>query len=126
MSIIIMNMLIGLAVDDIKEVQEKASLKRLAMKVELVLTVERILPTVLLRKCITKFCSVKPYLWSTFPWYFRLLKIRPKFSLTHFKSPLEELGEKQNKLAKQLKDIQDSIHILQKDMRNLQPTVQKK
>lgn len=33
MSIIIMNMLIGLAVDDIKGVQEKATLKRLAMKV---------------------------------------------------------------------------------------------
>lgn len=33
MAIIIMNMLIGLAVDDIKGVQEKATLKRLAMKV---------------------------------------------------------------------------------------------
>lgn len=33
MAVIIMNLLVGLAVDDIKEVQEKAELKRLAMKV---------------------------------------------------------------------------------------------
>ncbi|XP_052238604.1 transient receptor potential cation channel subfamily A member 1 homolog [Dreissena polymorpha] len=42
MSIIIMNLLVGLAVDDIKGVQEQASLKRLAMKTDLVLDVERL------------------------------------------------------------------------------------
>lgn len=36
MAIIIMNMLIGLAVDDIKGVQDKAVLKRLAMKVNVI------------------------------------------------------------------------------------------
>lgn len=36
MSIIIMNLLVGLAVDDIKGVQEQAAIKRIAMKVELV------------------------------------------------------------------------------------------
>uniref|UniRef100_A0A914W3X7 Ion transport domain-containing protein n=1 Tax=Plectus sambesii TaxID=2011161 RepID=A0A914W3X7_9BILA len=44
MTILLMNLLIGLAVDDIKAVQEKAVLKRLAMQVELVLHVERALP----------------------------------------------------------------------------------
>ncbi|XP_052810784.1 transient receptor potential cation channel subfamily A member 1 homolog isoform X1 [Mya arenaria] len=42
MTIIIMNLLVGLAVDDIKGVHDEASLKRIAMKVNLVLDVERV------------------------------------------------------------------------------------
>ncbi|CAJ0566681.1 unnamed protein product, partial [Mesorhabditis spiculigera] len=41
MTILLMNLLVGLAVDDIKSVQEKAELKRLSMQVDLVLQVER-------------------------------------------------------------------------------------
>ena len=44
MSIIVMNLLVGLAVEDIKAVQEQAILKRLVMQVDLVLEVERSLP----------------------------------------------------------------------------------
>ena len=40
----------GLAVDDIQAVQDNAILKRLAMQVELVLDVERLLPTIMLRR----------------------------------------------------------------------------
>ena len=50
MSIIVANLLIGLAVDDIKAVQDKAILKRLAMQVELVLDTERLLPNFILRR----------------------------------------------------------------------------
>ena len=42
MTIIIMNLLVGLAVDDIKAVQDQALLKRLAMQVQLVLQVEQV------------------------------------------------------------------------------------
>jgi len=49
-SVIVVNLLIGLAVDDIKAVQDQAILKRLAMQVELVLDVERLLPNFLLRR----------------------------------------------------------------------------
>ena len=42
--------ILGLAVDDIQAVQDNAILKRLAMQVELVLDVERLLPTFVLRK----------------------------------------------------------------------------
>ena len=41
---------LGLAVDDIQAVQDNAILKRLAMQVELVLDVERLLPTFILRR----------------------------------------------------------------------------
>merc|ERR1719219_3403610 len=42
MSIIIMNLLTGLAVDDIQSIAENAELKKLSMQVELVLGLERI------------------------------------------------------------------------------------
>ncbi|XP_074658298.1 transient receptor potential cation channel subfamily A member 1 homolog isoform X1 [Tubulanus polymorphus] len=60
MSIIIMNLLVGLAVDDIKAVQEQAVLKRLAMQVELALEVEGILPQFLRRKFIRKCETIRP------------------------------------------------------------------
>ncbi|ELT91340.1 hypothetical protein CAPTEDRAFT_201917 [Capitella teleta] len=60
MNIIIMNLLVGLAVDDIKAVQEKAVLKRLAMQVELALDVESIVPQFLRRKFVRKSLNVKP------------------------------------------------------------------
>ena len=44
------NFILGLAVDDIQAVQDNAILKRLAMQVELVLDVERLLPTFVLRR----------------------------------------------------------------------------
>ncbi|BFZ24871.1 hypothetical protein BsWGS_27910 [Bradybaena similaris] len=56
MSILIMNLLVGLAVDDIKAVQEKAALKRMAMLVELALDVEQIIPDFIRRKA---FCQKK-------------------------------------------------------------------
>jgi hypothetical protein len=52
MSIIIVNLLVGLAVDDIKAVQDQALLKRLALQVELVLDVERLMPEPILRRFI--------------------------------------------------------------------------
>jgi hypothetical protein len=51
MSIILVNLLIGLAVDDIKAVQDQAVLKRLAMQAESVLDVERLIPEFVLRRC---------------------------------------------------------------------------
>ena len=50
MPIIIMNLLVGLAVDDIKAVQDNAVLSRLAMQVSLNLDVEKVLPDFLKRK----------------------------------------------------------------------------
>ncbi|XP_052808392.1 transient receptor potential cation channel subfamily A member 1 homolog isoform X2 [Mya arenaria] len=46
MTIVIMNLMIGLAIDDIKAVQDHATLKGIQMKVKLVLDVERLLLSV--------------------------------------------------------------------------------
>ncbi|XP_070189214.1 transient receptor potential cation channel subfamily A member 1 homolog [Littorina saxatilis] len=60
MSILLMNLLVGLAVDDIKGVLEKAALKRLAMQVELALDVERVIPDFLRRKAYVKKRTIRP------------------------------------------------------------------
>jgi transient receptor potential cation channel subfamily A protein 1 len=60
MTVIIMNLLVGLAVDDIKAVQEQAVLKRLAMQVELALDVEALLPHFLRKRTMLKCTKIKP------------------------------------------------------------------
>ncbi|CAL8068065.1 unnamed protein product [Calicophoron daubneyi] len=58
MTIVIMNLLVGLAVDDIKGVQNQAVVKRIAMQIELILDVDSLLPH-RLRKRLTKMQFVK-------------------------------------------------------------------
>ncbi|KAA3679591.1 uncharacterized protein DEA37_0007144 [Paragonimus westermani] len=53
MSIVIMNLLVGLAVDDIKGVQNEAKIQRLAMQVQLILDIESLLPHWLRRYLVT-------------------------------------------------------------------------
>ncbi|XP_061171192.1 transient receptor potential cation channel subfamily A member 1 homolog isoform X1 [Saccostrea echinata] len=60
MSIIIMNLLVGLAVDDIKAVQEQAALKRMAMQVDLALDVERVVPEFIRRRFVAKCDTYRP------------------------------------------------------------------
>ena len=63
MTIIVVNLLIGLAVDDIQAVQHNAILKRLAMQVELVLDVERMLPIFILRR-LTEQMVIFDIFWN--------------------------------------------------------------
>ncbi|XP_068215516.1 transient receptor potential cation channel subfamily A member 1 homolog [Palaemon carinicauda] len=58
MSILIMNLLVGLAVDDIKSVQEQAILQKLAMQTELVLQIEMVIPDFMKRKHILREMKV--------------------------------------------------------------------
>ena len=51
---------VGLAVDDIKTVQDNAVLSRLAMQVTLILDVERILPDCIRRRFIVKQQTIYP------------------------------------------------------------------
>jgi len=50
MAVIMMNLLVGIAVDDIKEVQDHAELKKLSSQVELVLELEKVLPVFMLKR----------------------------------------------------------------------------
>merc|ERR1719369_2667042 len=55
MGIVIMNLMVGLAVDDIKEIQENAELHQLTLNVELVLDLERFFANL-------KFCLSREFL----------------------------------------------------------------
>ncbi|KAG0411588.1 hypothetical protein HPB47_011260 [Ixodes persulcatus] len=59
MIIITSNLLVGLAVDDIKGVLEQAELNMLSMQVDLVLTVEAMLPAWALRKVVVQKKTVR-------------------------------------------------------------------
>ena len=60
MPIIIMNLLVGLAVDDIKAVQDNAVLSRLAMQVSLNLDVEKVLPDFFRRRLAVREQHIYP------------------------------------------------------------------
>ncbi|XP_077989290.1 transient receptor potential cation channel subfamily A member 1-like [Glandiceps talaboti] len=59
-AILIMNLLVGLAVDDIKGVQELAVLKKHALQVELALDVEQMLPPYIRKKVFRKSTEIYP------------------------------------------------------------------
>ncbi|EDL14331.1 transient receptor potential cation channel, subfamily A, member 1, isoform CRA_a [Mus musculus] len=78
--IVLMNLLIGLAVGDIAEVQKHASLKRIAMQVELHTNLEKKLPLWYLRKVDQRSTIVYP----NRPRHGRMLKHDKKYqTLTH-------------------------------------------
>lgn len=60
MSILIMNLLVGLAVDDIKAVQDQAVLKKLAMQTQMVFDVEVLIPETLRRMYMVGRKHVRP------------------------------------------------------------------
>ncbi|KAI8752889.1 transient receptor potential cation channel subfamily A member 1, partial [Biomphalaria glabrata] len=58
---------VGLAVDDIKAVQEQAALKRMAMRVELALDVERLIPHFIRIKAFSRRRTLKPNMTHSNP-----------------------------------------------------------
>ncbi|XP_046335737.2 transient receptor potential cation channel subfamily A member 1 homolog isoform X1 [Haliotis rufescens] len=66
-SIVLMNLLVGLAVDDIKGILRQAALKRMAMQVELTLDVEKILPDLFRQRFFRPTKIIKPNLESKYP-----------------------------------------------------------
>ncbi|XP_077977717.1 transient receptor potential cation channel subfamily A member 1 homolog [Glandiceps talaboti] len=59
-SVLIMNLLVGLAIDDINGVQEQAKLKKHALQVELALDVEQMIPTCFRRKQCNAITTIYP------------------------------------------------------------------
>ena len=108
MSIIIVNLMIGLAVDDIKAVQEQAILKRLAMQAELILDVERLLPEFILKKRILQFETIrqKPKKW----WHF----FKDVISSMMILKDAADIGK-----ADDDKSVADTLNSIQETIRNL-------
>ncbi|CAG5110986.1 Oidioi.mRNA.OKI2018_I69.chr2.g5330.t1.cds [Oikopleura dioica] len=122
-TIVISNILVGLAVDDIKGVQESAILQRQAMKIRLALFAEYKLPHSYRyslfdnnRKHVVKIGSENSFFFS---WYSRFMKWidrdsrvtrhKLKTLLSEKEDDLDEVWEEMHKLGDQVKEIQTEI-----------------
>ncbi|XP_022241901.1 transient receptor potential cation channel subfamily A member 1 homolog isoform X2 [Limulus polyphemus] len=122
MSIIIMNLLVGLAVDDIKSVQEHAALTRLAMQVDLVLNVESILPIIFRRHCIQQKQTCYPNAWKTQNRFVRMLMFYKEMNLylEPPKTAVMKIEEQQELISKKLSYMQEELQQLRKQNNRLQ------
>ena len=117
--VIIVNLLIGLAVDDIKGVQDKAALKRLAMQVDLALDVEKVLPLFLRKKFVTMTETVYPNresyrsIWSF--WHQTLATPAQVINdaLYPAKSPIERIHKQQELLQCDVTKMKTRLKTLQ-------------
>ncbi|KAL8599950.1 hypothetical protein ACOMHN_050252 [Nucella lapillus] len=131
MSILLMNLLVGLAVDDIKAVQEQAALKRMAMQVELALDVERVIPDFIRRKAFVKRKTIKPNLYMLSNPVSRFLFAQSSLTIKslqeHLNPELEEiekvqetqvkLGTDVKKLKRNVKDLQETSQRIESMLR---------
>ncbi|KAK3773373.1 hypothetical protein RRG08_023251 [Elysia crispata] len=114
MSILLMNLLVGLAVDDIKAVQQQAALKRMAMQVDLALDVERIIPDFLRRRAFCRRKTIRPNQLFANPLR-RLITnsyLSPQAlqkALSPDKDEVERVKESQDKIMTQVKKLKWSM-----------------
>ncbi|GAB6033390.1 hypothetical protein CHUAL_013153 [Chamberlinius hualienensis] len=136
-SIITTNLLVGLAVDDIKTVKAQANLKRLAMQVKLVLDVESVMPKFLQQRFVIKEQSFMPNRLNKGLWRGMLTKINSTQPLIKaLKSPekfreatssvyrckmseINKVIEQQEKLHDNNKEIENTIYYLQIEHKKL-------
>ncbi|PFX34625.1 Transient receptor potential cation channel subfamily A member 1-like [Stylophora pistillata] len=109
MTLILMNLLIGLAVDDIKGVKELAVLERQAMLVDLAMDVERALPRGLRKQFVPKEEVVRPNQCEGFKGYWHSLPISARgvhVALKPFRTSLEVLSDRTDELQETVKTMQ--------------------
>ena len=132
MSIIISNLLVGLAVDDIQEIQENAELEKLSMNVHLVLESERFLPH--LRCCLSnnylyKYAQPKEIFYNSQMSCLKVVKdIMSKEKIVDFlreKSngndgdEMNQIREKQFEIEKKLNTLTECIKDLAEDNKKI-------
>ena len=129
MSIIISNLLVGLAVDDIQEIQENAELEKLSMNVHLVLESERFLPH--LRCCFSnnylyKYAQPKEIFYTSQWSCFKIVQdvmskekiidfLRARSSRNDGGDEINKIREKQCEIEKKLNTLTDYIKDLTDD-----------
>ncbi|OAF66365.1 hypothetical protein A3Q56_05880 [Intoshia linei] len=116
MTILISNLLVGLAVDDIKAVQEQANLKRLAMQIDLTMDVENVLPIKLRRYFYKSKMSMYPrqrkgLFWSIFSYNVSINTIshqlKPELNkIEQLHHEIDYINEKIADLRYRIRDIQ--------------------
>merc|ERR1719320_1115178 len=126
MSIIIMNLLVGLAVDDIKEVQNNAELTSLAMQVQLMLDVEYILPRWLRRRLLRRYRSLKPNQYKKANGIIRYYKEEEYLdrdtlaeAFSNEKSELENVESRITDVEKKVKEVKNLMQKMREMNRNI-------
>ncbi|XP_076466512.1 transient receptor potential cation channel subfamily A member 1 homolog [Babylonia areolata] len=125
MAILLMNLLVGLAVDDIKAVQEQAALKRMAMQVKLALDVERVIPDFIRRKAYAKWKTMKPNKISNpFQRFFNTQSGMTARSLKEHlhteKDDMEKLHEKNEKMSEDVKNLRRNMNDLRETSQRIE------
>lgn len=148
MSIVVMNLLVGLAVDDIKAVQDGAVLQRLAMQVSLNLDVEKLLPDFIRRRMVirqeTVYPNVKKNILAKIFYDDNTLRriartvaeeenevscsvscfVWAMFKrLLHFQSDTQKLTRRQEEILLKLRTVKDSIKGLNEDLEEIKRAV---
>lgn len=124
MTLLLMNLLIGLAVDDIKGVQDQAVLKRQAMQVDLALDVEKALPRTIRRQFVSTKDEFKLNELSKgiFSWF-----TKPPVSAVEIKEktfPVETDMERLERQNEELKKGMNHLKTRMKDMKSQQDQLQ--
>lgn len=119
MAILVTNLLVGLAVDDIKAVQEQAILKRLAMQVELALDVESIVPQFIRRRFVVKCRTIRPNANRHYCTVFRRLMAESELSSEAIVKALNPELDEMEQLQENQEKMIDQIDTLKKKMKAL-------
>lgn len=133
MSIIISNLLVGLAVDDIQEIQENAELEKLSMNVHLVLESERFLSH--LRCCLSnnylyKYAQPKEVFYNSQMSCLKVVKdimskekivdfLREKSNGNNGGDEMDKIREKQFEIEKKLNTLTECIKDLAEDNKKI-------
>lgn len=127
MSILVMNLLVGLAVDDINSVREQANLKRLAMTVNLILEMEALLPVQFLRHAIRKHLTLRPNVsWTSSPtdwWRWNCVNQMKQSSSQQRKSLLEYMALRED-VQKVDEALEQRVISLSSEIKRMSPRLQ--
>jgi len=116
MTLILMNLLIGLAVDDIKGVQEQAVLERQAMLVDLAMDVEKALPRGLRKRFVPDKQIIRPNQYHGFKryWYSPPISAEDiQTALNPKKSPLVRLNDRTEELQETVTGLKNRMKTMQ-------------
>lgn len=116
MTLILMNLLIGLAVDDIKGVQDQAVLERQAMLVDLAMDVEKALPRKIRKRLLPDRETIRPNQYTG------LLRLwfRPPISTEDVQTALKPNKNSLEKLSDRTEELQETVLLMKNRLKTMQ------
>lgn len=126
MPILLMNLLVGLAVDDIKGVQEKAKLKKFEMQVKLILGAESNLPFGIRKwRCIEKKTIYPNHYSIRRTIYYKILRFEDLFTSEKIRAALTSEPNKLEEIVEDTYQIREQLDSFKKLAGSLEERTQK-